>query len=179
MLATVCRPALVDGGGMHMARRISFTNASLAIALLLTAASCVGTGTSNVPAKDVLDLINEKRAAAGCPPVEGDDELRVAAERLAADIRDHGENLNDVHIASDGSTPLQRIQDAGFAPVGKYGETAYHWYPTATPEQTVEWWMNSPGHKAILLDCEFTHAGVGLLYPGGQEWIAIVDFGKH
>jgi uncharacterized protein YkwD len=39
--------------------------------------------------------------------------------------------------------------------------------------------MNSPGHKAILLDCQYTHAGVGVLYPGGAKWYAVTDFGRH
>jgi uncharacterized protein YkwD len=39
--------------------------------------------------------------------------------------------------------------------------------------------MNSPAHKAIIEDCSFTHAGVGLVYPGGTQWFSVIDFGTH
>jgi uncharacterized protein YkwD len=121
-------------------------------------------------------LINEKRLAAGCPAVTGDDHLRAAADRHVIDMRDNGVTG---HTGSDGSTPEQRIKDAGFTPLSKFGEVMYIWVPASSPAATVDWWMNSPGHKAILLDCQYTHAGVGLLYPGGVKWYAVTDFGTH
>jgi uncharacterized protein YkwD len=39
--------------------------------------------------------------------------------------------------------------------------------------------MNSAPHRAIIETCAFTHAGVGLVYPGGTSWYAVVDFGAH
>jgi hypothetical protein len=36
-----------------------------------------------------------------------------------------------------------------------------------------------PAHKAIIEDCGYTHAGVGLVYPGGTEWYSTVDFAAH
>jgi uncharacterized protein YkwD len=39
--------------------------------------------------------------------------------------------------------------------------------------------MNSPSHKNIMLDCNYTHAVVGLLSPGGTKWYAVVGFGRH
>lgn len=153
---------------------------AVAAAVLATASSCPG--TSSVPGQDLLDLINGKRAAAGCPAVTGNDQLRVAAERHAVDMRDNPAIRNDPnHLGSDGSTPPQRIGDAGFAPVSRTGEIMY-WAtgaPGNTPQATIDWWMNSPPHKAIIETCAFTHVGVGLLYPGGTQWYTTVDFGAH
>lgn len=50
---------------------------------------------------------------------------------------------------------------------------------TMRSHETVDWCMNDPPHKVILLDCALTHAGVCILYPGGTKWIAGVDFGTH
>jgi uncharacterized protein YkwD len=146
-----------------------------AAAVLLSVVAC-SSGTSSVPAQDILDLINEKRQAAQCPPVQGDSQLRAAADRHVIDMRDNGVTG---HTGTDGSTPEQRMKEAGFTPLSKSGEVMYIEVPASTAAKTVDWWMNSPTHRAILLDCGFTHAGVGLLYPGGVKWYAVTDFGKH
>jgi uncharacterized protein YkwD len=161
--------------------------ALIATAVISTSIGCA-TGTGSVPAQNILDLINQKRATAGCPAVLGDDKLRAAADREAVDMRDHNSYLlpPDGHTGSDGSRPDKRMKDAGFLPLSHSGEIIY-WADSdpaqspnpASAEATVNWWMNSPGHRAIMLDCTFTHAGVGLLYPGGTKWFAVADFGTH
>ena len=152
------------------------TLAAMAVGFaLLTAFGACGSGASNVPAQEMLDLINQKRLAASCPAVKGDSQLRVAAERHAVDMRDKGVTG---HIGSDGSTPVQRIKDAGFSPLSLSGENVYFATPTSSVAATVDWWMNSPGHKANILNCQFTHLGVGLLYPTGK-WFAVTVFATH
>lgn len=157
--------------------------AALLATVVLASGNTCGPGTSNVPAQDLLAQINAKRTAAGCKtPVAGDDQLRVAAERHAVDMRDHEAVRTDAnHRGSDGSTPQQRITDAGFKPASRTGEIMYFALgaPGNTVQANIDWWMNSPGHKAIIEDCRFTHAGVGLVYPGGTEWYSTVDFAAH
>jgi uncharacterized protein YkwD len=151
-------------------------------AVLAVSANACGSGTSSQPGQHLLDLINEKRAAVHCPAVTGDDQLRAAADRHAVDMRDHPSVRTDpMHIGSDGSTVDQRIAAAGFTPVSRIGEVMYSAIgpPKNTAEANVDWWMNSPPHKAIIETCAFTHAGVGLLYPGGKDWFSTVDFASH
>ncbi len=158
----------------------------IALFLLLGLATFGGScpGSSTVPGSTILNLVNEKRAAAGCGPVAGDDLLRVAADRHAVDMANNAAHLQpgtDGHTGSDGSRPDQRIRDAGFTPISSWGEIVY-WAdgpPGNTPEATVNWWMNSPPHRANIENCGFTHAGVGLVYPGGVKWFAVVDFATH
>lgn len=152
------------------------------IAALLTSANACGPGTSSLPGQKLQDLINARRAAAGCPPVAGDDKLRAAAERHVVDMRDHVAVRTDPnHLGSDGSTIGQRIADAGYSPVSRTGEIMYFALgpPGNTEQANIDWWMNSPGHRALIEDCSFTHAGVGLIYPGGTQWFSTVDFGAH
>ena len=163
----------------------------LTATLVLTSANACPSGTTSVPGSNLLNMINGKRAAAGCAAVSGDDNLRRAAERHAVDARDHPEiyaqpdpkkpNYRDPHKGSDGSTPDGRIRDSGFAPVTKTGEIMYVALgpPDNTEQATVDWWMGSDTHRAIIQDCGFTHAGLGLLYPGGTKWFAVMDFGAH
>jgi len=163
---------------------------SVVTIVLITLTSGCGPGTSNVPATDIVKLINEKRTAAGCNEVTGNDQLRVAAEKQAVDIRDHpdwfgtpGTNppKHDIHTGTDSSTGGTRIAAAGYSPLSLWGEIIY-WAPGPpgnTAQASVDWWMNSPPHRAQIETCDYTNIGVGLLYPGGTQWIAVVDFGKH
>jgi hypothetical protein len=126
-------------------------------ALVITASSALlvacPPGTSSVPSKNLLDLINEKRAAAGCAKVSGNDQLRVTAERHAVDIRDHPGHfgapgtppLSDIHIGTDGSNPGSRIDAAGYSPKSRWGEIVYtaSGPPSNTEQATIDWWMNS------------------------------------
>jgi uncharacterized protein YkwD len=171
-----------------MKRRIlTVLGVAAASSAVLTACA---TGTSNVPGTNLLNLINDKRVAHGCPKVSGNEQLRVAAERHAVDIRDHpahfgppGTNppLADIHKGTDGSTVGPRIAAAGYSPLSHGGEIIY-WAsgpPGNTEQATINWWMGSPGHRAHIEDCSFKEVGIGLLYPGGTQWIAVAVFGTH
>jgi uncharacterized protein YkwD len=59
--------------------------------------------------------------------------------------------------------------------------------PDATPAQVVNWWMNSPGHRANILGA-WNRVGVAIIRvsnPGGfyraypQVTIVVADFGKR
>ena len=109
--------------------------------------------------------------------MSGNEQLRVAAERHAVDIRDYpahfgppGTNppLADIHTGTDGSNGGSRIAAAGYSPLSSWGEIIY-WAsgpPGNTEQATIDWWMNSPGHRAQIEDCRFKEVGIGLLYPG-------------
>lgn len=161
----------------------------VAAALSAMLAAC-DPGTSNVPAEKLLDLINDKRVAHGCGKVSGNAQLLKAANRHAVDIRDNpghfgtpGTNppLADIHTGTDGSNGGSRIAAAGYSPVSSWGEIIY-WAPGPpgnNEQATIDWWMNSPGHRAQIENCNYKDVGVGLLYPGGTQWIAVVDFAAH
>ncbi|QIS03368.1 hypothetical protein F5X71_14490 [Nocardia brasiliensis] len=163
---------------------------ALGLAAVSSVALTACPGTSSVPGSNLLDLINQRRAAVHCDPVSGDDQLRVAAERHAVDIRDHPEHfgppgtdppLADIHTGTDNTDGGARITAARYAPLVRWGEIIY-WAggpPGNTPQATVDWWMQSDGHRPHIENCAYTHAGIGLLYPGGTQWIAVVDFASH
>jgi len=144
-----------------MMRRLTEALVIIASSALLVACP----GTSSVPGKNLLTLINDKRAAAGC--------AEVGAPGTPP--------LNDIHTGTDGSNPGARIADAGYSPISLWGEIVYtaSGAPYNTEQATIDWWMNSPPHRANIQNCGFKNAGVGLLYPGGVQWIAVVDFATH
>ncbi|MER6198653.1 CAP domain-containing protein [Streptomyces sp. NPDC001586] len=116
----------------------------------------------------VLALVNQERAAAGCPNLTLNAKLTKAAQDHSADMAAHG---NMSHTGSDGSDPGARITRAGYA-WSSYGENVAYGY--STPEKVMEGWMNSPGHRANILNCSFKEIGIGLAQPN-HYWTQ--DFG--
>ncbi len=107
----------------------------------------------------VLALVNQERAAAGCPAVTINAKLTKAAQDHSQDMASHG---NMSHTGSDGSDPGQRITRAGYT-WSTYGENVAYGY--STPEKVMEGWMNSPGHRQNILNCSFKEIGIGLAQP--------------
>jgi uncharacterized protein YkwD len=124
----------------------------------------------------VLSQINATRAANGCGPVAANPQLTVSAARQADDMLENGVQG---HTGSDGSSLVQRVADAGYVSYAKLGEIVF-WStgPGATPAAAaVDWWMNSPRHRAIITDCELTDAGFSAVSSGDKITVA-GDFGK-
>ncbi len=79
------------------------------------------------------------------------------------------------HNSQDGRTPTQRMQAAGYSPNGcscsyAYGENLAR--GQRTPEEAMEDWMNSPGHRRNILSNRFDEIGIGI---SGNYWVQ--DFG--
>jgi uncharacterized protein YkwD len=106
--------------------------------------------------RQVLVLVNAERAALGRPPLALDVRLGAAARRHAEDMRD-GCFLS--HTGSDGSSAFARMADAGYA--GGMGEVAAAGSWPYPPQSVVNSWMNSAGHRAILVDSRARHLGMG------------------
>ena len=123
----------------------------------------------------VLSEINATRAANGCGPVAANPQLTAAAARHANDVLENG-MLS--HTGSDGSSLVQRVTDAGYAPYAAIGEVVF-WGTgsSGSPAAAVTWWMNSPGHRAIITDCGFTDAGFSAV-SNGDKMTAAGDFGR-
>jgi uncharacterized protein YkwD len=123
----------------------------------------------------VLSQINATRAANGCGPVAANPQLTASAAREANDMLVNGVQS---HTGSDGSSIAQRVKDAGYTPYTKLGEIIF-WStgPGGSPAAAVTWWMNSPGHRAIITDCALTDAGFSAVSSGDKLTVA-GDFGK-
>jgi len=123
----------------------------------------------------VLSEINATRAANGCGPVAANPQLTASAARQANDMLANGVQG---HTGSDGSSLAQRVTDAGYGSYAKLGEIVF-WGTGSlgNPATAVTWWMNSPGHRAIITDCGLTEAGFSAV-SNGNKMTAAGDFGK-
>ncbi|NWG35915.1 MAG: hypothetical protein HXY42_15910, partial [Chloroflexi bacterium] len=122
----------------------------------------------------VLELINIERTKVGAPPLQSQSQLSTAARLHSADMA-----CNDFfsHTGSDGASLSTRVARQGYS--GSYlGENIAAGYPT--PESVMDGWMNSPGHKANILNTNYTEVGVGYVYWSGSTYGAYwtTDFGK-
>lgn len=109
----------------------------------------------------VLQIVNTERAKEGCGPVTSNDLLATAAQRHSADMaaQDYFS-----HTSLDGRDPGDRITAAGYR-WSTYGENIAK--GQRTPADVMESWMNSPGHRANILNCSFKEMGIGKVDSGG------------
>lgn len=112
-------------------------------------------------AGEVTELVNAERAKEGCGPVTVNDRLNTAALRHSADMeaKDYFS-----HTSQDGRDPGDRITAAGYR-WSTYGENIAK--GQRTPADVMRSWMDSPGHRANILNCSFKEIGVGKQDSGG------------
>ena len=101
----------------------------------------------------VIELVNEQRAAHGLGSVSGIENLFSAAQDRAMEI----ETLFS-HTRPNGEKCFT-IFDKYNVRYGWAGENIAAGQDT--PEAVVNAWMNSPGHRANILNEHFNHLGVG------------------
>ncbi|MFP8882843.1 CAP domain-containing protein [Streptomyces mangrovi] len=116
------------------------------------------------PQAQVLALVNRERAAAGCRPVTADARLTRAAEDYSDTMAASGVLS---HTGPDGSTMAGRVEAAGYA-WSNLGENIAQGQPDAA--SVMKAWMNSPGHRANILNCAFEELGVGVHFGDGGPW---------
>jgi len=117
---------------------------------------------------EVAALINTERAAHGLSPLGTNGKLIAAA-------RGHSQDMADQcffsHVGSDGSTLTTRLLDQGYV-YRCCGEIIAAGFSDA--QSVVSAWMNSSGHRAIILGDNYTELGVGYVNcsatPYGCYW---------
>ncbi len=111
-----------------------------------------------------LCLINNERIAHGERPLQLNTDLANCAQG-------HSESMavDDYfsHEGPGGSTPLSRMQAAGYIYSSKIGyeigeNIAWGTLWLATPKSIVESWMQSPEHRANILDANYRETGIGV-----------------
>lgn len=118
---------------------------------------------------EVLSLVNKERAKVGCSPVRSDSALADLAGDFSADMAARG--FFD-HTDPGGATPWDRAAKAGVQGLG--GENIARGQADAAA--VMNSWMNSDGHRANILNCDYKTLGVGVhLGDGGPWWTQ--DFG--
>ena len=117
----------------------------------------------------MVTLANQERAAAGCA------QALVVDERLAEAAQAHSTDMSDrnyfSHTSPEGETFVDRATAAGYpSPAAENIARGQR-----TPEQVMNDWMNSDGHRRNILNCTYRAIGVGLDTDG---WYWTQVFGR-
>lgn len=110
----------------------------------------------------VLELVNEERAAAGLNPVT----LDTAASRAAL-VRAKETVKSFSHTRPDGRNFTTALTEQGVN-YRMAGENIA--WGQRSPEQVMEGWMNSAGHRANILNESYTHIGIGYHQENGVNY---------
>ncbi len=113
--------------------------------------------------KEVVRLVNEKRMQNGLTALSEDWELSRVARIKSQDMKD---NRYFSHTSPVYGTPFQMMKNFGLS-YRSAGENIAK--GQRTPEEVVNAWMNSSGHRANILNASYTHIGVGYV-EDGKYW---------
>lgn len=136
---------------------VALTTALLAAAMPLVASAAVDPVNAE---NQFVDLINDERTARGLTPLAVQSDLVAGARYQADAIRDAGRLFHNPDLAD--------VVDSGWMKLGEnvgYGGTVSGLHAA---------FMNSPGHRANVLDPNFTHVGLGVVVDGDKIWVAEV-----
>ena len=112
---------------------------------------------------EVVRLVNQRRAEHGLKSLTQDWQLSRVARYKSQDMKDVGYFS---HTSPTYGSPFQMMKSFGIS-YRSAGENIAKGY--ASPEAVVNAWMNSPGHRANILNSTYTHIGVGYV-SSGNYW---------
>ncbi|AYC30785.1 hypothetical protein D3873_05985 [Paenisporosarcina cavernae] len=110
--------------------------------------------------QQVVDLTNAERAKNGLAALKIDSSLMATAEAKSLDM---STNSYFSHTSPNLGSPFDQMKAKNIS------------YKTAgeniamgqrSPQEVVDAWMKSPGHRANILNSKFTHIGVGFVEKG-------------
>lgn len=122
---------------------------------------------------EVLALTNQKRAEAGLSPCAGTDaNLNRSAKAKSEDM---AKNNYFAHESPTYGDPFAMMRNFGVQ-YSSAGENIAMGQPT--PQAVVDAWMNSPGHRANILNGSFNYLGIGYVVEDGKAYWTQQFIGK-
>jgi uncharacterized YkwD family protein/spore coat assembly protein SafA len=113
--------------------------------------------------QQVLDLVNQERAKVGLKPLQMDWELQRVARTKSQDMASKGYFS---HQSPTYGSPFDMMKQFGIS-YRSAGENIAQ--GQRNPQEVMNAWMNSSGHRANILKADFTHIGVGY-ESNGNYW---------
>lgn len=125
------------------------------------------TSTISEEASEVIRLVNVERSKNGLAPLKANAELSKVATVKAQDMID--KNYFD-HTSPTYGSPFDMMKKFGINYTAAGENIAYG---QKTPAEVMNGWMNSSGHRANILNSNFTEIGVGVAKDknGTPYWV--------
>jgi uncharacterized YkwD family protein len=116
--------------------------------------------------QEVVNLVNQERAKAGLKPLTVDAKLTEAARAKSADMRDRNYFS---HYSPTYGSPFEMMDsfNISYRTAGENIAAGQR-----SPQEVMNAWMNSEGHRQNILNPNYTRIGVGLVQGGsyGYYW---------
>ena len=153
-----------------LAYAVGALSAVLVFALLTTQAAPNEVGANRVAADHMLELVNEVRAAEGLLPLESADDIAEVAERWSAAMAADQDMRHNPSFADEICCWQLATENVAWS------EPHRLWRPgdpvLRITDELHEALLNSPGHRANLLDDAVDQIGIGVYVDGeGNVWI--------
>lgn len=127
------------------------------------------TPSQNAFASEVLRLVNEERAKAGLNEVALSTGVQNAAQIRAEELI-----KSFSHTRPDGTSCFTALSEIGVSYRGAGENIAYG---QTSPQEVMNGWMNSDGHRANILSSNFTTLGVGYTVVNGTPyWVQMFTY---
>lgn len=132
---------------------------------------------TNTSLTGLLNETNSQRQSANEPVLRTNAQLTAAAQAKANDMASRNYWS---HVTPDGHQPWWFVTNAGY----EYQSTGENLaYGFTTSQATVIGWMNSPGHRANILNAEYQDVGFGIANAesyqnDGQQTIVVALYGR-
>jgi uncharacterized YkwD family protein len=114
-------------------------------------------------AQQVIDLTNDQRRQNGLQPLQADPQLSGVALKKSQEMQQNGYFS---HTSPTYGSPFDMMRDFGVS-YKTAGENIAQ--GQRRPQEVVDAWMNSPGHRQNILNPNYTHIGVGHA-EAGNHW---------
>lgn len=111
----------------------------------------------------VIKLTNQERSNQGLSPLKAHKKLSNVARNKAQDMQSNGYFS---HTSPSQGSPFDMMKNAGVS-FQSAGENIAR--GQKSPQQVVDAWMDSQGHRENILNEDFTHIGVGYT-ESGNYW---------
>lgn len=104
---------------------------------------------------EFTQLVNAARTDSRCPALKWNASVATVARRHSEDMRDRNFFAHD---NPDGLSPFDRLRGARIEFIAAAENILMG---TTSGRRAFDLWMNSPGHRANLLNCSLAEHGVG------------------
>jgi uncharacterized protein YkwD len=120
---------------------------------------------------DLFNLVNIEREKLGLAPVRFSPPLSFLARKHSQDMAQR-EDIS--HLSTSGEAYSDRLVEGGFYFIKNGENVAYS--QTFIPEFIHKGFMDSPGHRANVLDPDFDELGIGVVFKKDKGYYVTQDF---
>lgn len=123
-----------------------------------------------------IEKTNTQRAANNLPALKENRLLAQAAQKKLQDMFD-GQYFEHISPAGTGPGELAKAVKYEYVAIGENLALGNY----KNDQELVVAWMNSPGHRANILNTKYSEIGVAVgkgVFDGHETWLAVQEFGK-